>query len=495
MLRNYALLLLCNLCFVLHTHGQEAVVSLRLPDTAEQYRFEVFEPLEGAYNGNLKTQELRIQGGGSGMGDCSVALKKPGFVRFKCNARSFYVLLFPGDRLRVNVYPNKDITDWVTFSGTNAAGQQLINTFYYRPFQYLSTTPLFDSLGRHYDLINPAVLSIASARAATIDSLVHNGALKPGFAALLRQNTNAYIFADAVDKYLTILRGRKYGRLSKPDSILIRNNIRALFAIASPVAQNTEATIEGEYYAMKYLNSGFAPSTAGDTITVFGPYNNYGRLPDTLQKNLLAGSIISSYISSFDEFDKTAARNYFRTKYPNSRYNGIFSKLEAQYNPDDKVLIELSNLIHIDTSARSNSVRNLKELHTAFFKDRKIFIDLWATWCMPCIEQFGYRETLDSLAAKNNITVVYISIDEPRLSHKWAKDVFRFGLKGFHFRAGAALKNDIQQTIYGKESFTIPRYILINEKGEILSKDAPRPGDAKAIAALFQQTVQESSPK
>jgi hypothetical protein len=45
--------------------------------------------------------------------------------------------------------------------------------------------------------------------------------------------------------------------------------------------------------------------------------------------------------------------------------------------------------------------------------------------------------------------------------------------------------NDIQKTIYNDQPVTIPRYILMNERGDIINKDAPRPSAIREIEKMF----------
>ncbi|PZX62191.1 hypothetical protein, partial [Hydrotalea sandarakina] len=54
-----------------------------------------------------------------------------------------------------------------------------------------------------------------------------------------------------------------------------------------------------------------------------------------------------------------------------------------------------------------------------------------------------------------------------------------------HLIANKNLIDNLQEKIYGKNSFEIPRYIIVNENGQILNLKAERPSSGgKLIAEL-----------
>lgn len=112
------------------------------------------------------------------------------------------------------------------------------------------------------------------------------------------------------------------------------------------------------------------------------------------------------------------------------------------------------------------------------FADRRVFIDMWATWCAPCKKEFrSYDSAYYSLMDSNNISLVYLSIDKDADKKKWEQDIEKLGLKGYHARANKKLVETLKIEIFDGNVITIPRYILIDEAGNILSKNFLRPSD------------------
>lgn len=70
---------------------------------------------------------------------------------------------------------------------------------------------------------------------------------------------------------------------------------------------------------------------------------------------------------------------------------------------------------------------------------------------------------------------MYISIDISEQKDSWQQCIKKYKLNGYHLMASTVLQKNIQKHIYGSDEFTIPRYVLLSPKGDILHKNLPRP--------------------
>ncbi len=109
------------------------------------------------------------------------------------------------------------------------------------------------------------------------------------------------------------------------------------------------------------------------------------------------------------------------------------------------------------------------------FLGRVVYIDVWATWCGPCIGEHPYLEELQEEFKDENVTFVSVSIDNTK--EPWEKMVHKKQLGGVHLYAPGGWKAQIMESymING-----IPRFILVDQEGNIVSSDAPRPSGAIA---------------
>lgn len=110
------------------------------------------------------------------------------------------------------------------------------------------------------------------------------------------------------------------------------------------------------------------------------------------------------------------------------------------------------------------------------FKGKYIFIDVWATWCGPCVHEFPYLDTLENAYKGKNIQFVTISIDTKANKQKWREFVKEKDLDGVQLLADNAFESPF---IKAYNINGIPRFLIIDPKGNIVSNNAPRPSDPK----------------
>jgi thiol-disulfide isomerase/thioredoxin len=121
------------------------------------------------------------------------------------------------------------------------------------------------------------------------------------------------------------------------------------------------------------------------------------------------------------------------------------------------------------------------------FKGKYVYIDVWATWCGPCIQQIPYLQTLEKEYHNKNIEFVSISTDESRRSggsweaaeKKWRGFIKKRNMTGVQLWSG---QDYSFQQAYQINS--IPRFILIDPEGKIVEANAARPSDP-ALKSLF----------
>ena len=125
---------------------------------------------------------------------------------------------------------------------------------------------------------------------------------------------------------------------------------------------------------------------------------------------------------------------------------------------------------------------NGKNVSLNSLKGKYVYIDVWATWCGPCKVQIPYLKEIEEKYKGKDITFVGLSIDTQENKSKWLQMVKERGLGGYQVLADNDWKSDF---IKGYFITGIPRFILIDPKGNIVSADAPRPSEP-ALLKLFE---------
>ncbi|MFP5437393.1 MAG: TlpA family protein disulfide reductase [Bacteroidia bacterium] len=124
---------------------------------------------------------------------------------------------------------------------------------------------------------------------------------------------------------------------------------------------------------------------------------------------------------------------------------------------------------------------NGKVVNLSDFKGKYVYIDVWATWCGPCRQEIPHLEKLEESLKGKKIAFVSLSIDKPADTEKWKSMVADKHMGGIQVIAENAWESTFVKA-YKIES--IPRFILIDPKGNIVDFDAKRPSEPELAAQL-----------
>lgn len=110
------------------------------------------------------------------------------------------------------------------------------------------------------------------------------------------------------------------------------------------------------------------------------------------------------------------------------------------------------------------------EISLSRYHGSYLYITVWAGWCVPCKSELVYLGLLEQEYEGRNIKFLTLSIDHYAEKSAWKKMVKKNGFAG-------------EQAIVGKEGhfnedymiISVPRFILLDPDGQIVSSNAPRP--------------------
>ena len=116
------------------------------------------------------------------------------------------------------------------------------------------------------------------------------------------------------------------------------------------------------------------------------------------------------------------------------------------------------------------------------FKGKVVYIDVWATWCGPCLKEFQYLPTLKEKAHNMDVVYLYISIDRPEERKKWEKTIAYHQLKGYHLLVNEKLGKSLY-TVLGNERqiLSIPCFVIIDKTGKIVIRHAAAPSEPEKV--------------
>lgn len=128
--------------------------------------------------------------------------------------------------------------------------------------------------------------------------------------------------------------------------------------------------------------------------------------------------------------------------------------------------------------------KNGKQLSLQSFKGQVLLVDIWGTWCAPCIAEMPYLAALQKeYAGRKDVRIMSIACDKN--AEKW-KTYLANHTTTWHQYLITGEGNQTLDKAYFCEG--IPRFIIIDKQGNIVAADAMRPSE-KDFREYFRKIV------
>ena len=163
-------------------------------------------------------------------------------------------------------------------------------------------------------------------------------------------------------------------------------------------------------------------------------------------------------------------------------YLNYISKKEAKLLILDKKLpdLVLDKTFLINYDGRKLSLRELLEINTG----KALYIDFWASWCIPCREDIKNSATAKDLIKEKGVEYLYFSVDKN--DELWKKAVQEERIEKNQYLTVEGLKSPLTAFL---QIFYIPRYIFLDEHHLVKNIYAPRPTEINDLKKLINPPV------
>lgn len=162
---------------------------------------------------------------------------------------------------------------------------------------------------------------------------------------------------------------------------------------------------------------------------------------------------------------KTIIQNdYNKSLAKSSKVNEIFKEgqpIESDINIG-KPIAEFqfgAKLYRVDDMEPEQLLINLKES----FKGKALLMDYWATWCVPCLEDFPYSKKLHDEMGNEPIEFIYLCTSYGSDLEKWKSKIAELELSGTHLFVDSKIETELMN-LFSLNGF--PSYAFIDVKGE-----------------------------
>lgn len=125
-----------------------------------------------------------------------------------------------------------------------------------------------------------------------------------------------------------------------------------------------------------------------------------------------------------------------------------------------------------------------KTLSLSSFRGQTLLVDIWGTWCAPCIAEMPYLAALQKeYANRKDVRIMSIACDKK--ADRWKAYLAKHPTT-WHQYLITEQGNKMLDDVYFCEG--IPRFIIIDKQGKFINADAMRPSD-KGFAEYFKKIV------
>ena len=422
-----------------------------------------YKPFKGFANDAIRTEYNP-----KAYGDFSYSIKlnSATFIRFNFDNVRLELLCEPNDTL--TLYVSRPLSlkdDWVIVDGNNSKGHMHFNNIYNR----IRANKLFDM----QDVFEPHFNEDPNQLFERLrnEILKNTNWLEP----LVNSNQISKVFYDYMKLNIEGVLAWQIGELCRKhyddlDSNLSLKSTRIqnlLFNLVNPLDSKLRNCFTSGYYNT-YFSELHKRKTIEDSTTIIvkdTPF--YSLASKDLQSFLWGRSLYAHYLYDPDRAENCKSFKRYKDQFVDGDFIDFFKTSDIC---EKTIKQPLKFIKSFDSDLFSFLEFN--------FPRKRVFVDIWATWCAPCKMEFKfYDAAFYEFMKEHKIELVFISIDDPKRRDQWEREVNTFNLKGNHILAQTHLQASLKEVVYDDGNVVIPRYLLADETGKILSTDFMRPSD------------------
>ena len=148
-----------------------------------------------------------------------------------------------------------------------------------------------------------------------------------------------------------------------------------------------------------------------------------------------------------------------------------------------ELMVKSQTHIRLMIGNQSSSHSWFKQFKT-LIKGKPLVIDCWASWCIPCIEQMGMAKTFEKKYS-DKIDFIFLSFDKEKI--EWFNKVKQLNL----YKKNCYLLSGNFKSVFAQyfDVGSIPRYIIIDKEGKVVTSNSIRPSHKVEFDKLLKSLI------
>lgn len=241
------------------------------------------------------------------------------------------------------------------------------------------------------------------------------------------------------------------------------------------------------WYVNEYLDYLLKLDYDKDSTLRANNFYNIEKINETLQGKIREYTLFNKLLGKIHY----ASENFQQLNENREKAHPYVASLENEYYKQavENAFAEKEKLLYATQKGQPAPVFTLKsnkdkEYSLSDFNGKVIYIDLWASWCAPCRAEIpALKKIYDTYKNDDRIEIIGIAVHDGK--KEWLNAIKTDSPQWLQLYD----ENGNVQRSYN--AVAIPKYVLIDKKGNIAGFNAPRPSDSEKLISEINKLLEE----